>query len=161
MNVNQFVRVFLLLIAVTMFTVSCDKDLDANSDNTESGGKEAGESGKMWNRSETANETVKGVNLVLKFDEASQSFKGTLENLNTVVAPQVRVEVHVYDAAGKSIEFGPTQPGDMQPGSKKSVTLPTPKAGNFVKFQMHAEVGTSTGGGGEGSEGTGHEGEAG
>ena len=135
--------------------VSCQKN---ELGETEEGlGGEVGESGQLWNRGSTASEIVNGIKLILTYDAANESFKGTLENLNTKVAPQVRVEVHVYDAAGNSAEYGPTAPADMQAGEKRNVTLAAPGAGNFVTFAMHPEVGGSDSGegtgGGEGSEG--------
>ncbi|MCL3782678.1 hypothetical protein EMN47_20015 [Prolixibacteraceae bacterium JC049] len=139
-----------VLIALTTL-VACQKDdLEAG----EGQGGELGESGKQWARSATASEIVNGVKLILTFDENSQTFTGTLENLNTKVAPQVRVEVHVYDAAGNSIEYGPTTPGDMQPSEKRNVSLPAPNAGSFIKFAMHPEIAGGEGsGGGESGEG--------
>ena len=138
-----------MLIALVLVTISCQK----TNVSPEGLGGEAGESGTMWDRAATANEIVNGVNLILYFDETSESFVGTLENMNTTISPQVKVEVHVYDAAGKSTEFGPTTPGDMQAGEVRNVTLPAPGSGNFVQFNMHAEVGSSTSGGEGGSEG--------
>jgi hypothetical protein len=78
---------------------------------------------------------------VLAYNSSSQAFEGTLKNLNTSIAPQVRVEVHVYDAAGKSTEFGPTIPADMDPDETRNVTLEVVGAGSFVTFSMHPEVG--------------------
>ena len=132
-----------MLIAMFSILMSCQKD-----DLEEGLGGEDGESGVRWNRNDTANEVINGINLILVYDEPSGAFKGTLENLNTKVASQVRVEVHVYNANGKSTEYGPTTPADMQPGKKRDVTLAAPNAGNFVTFAMHPEVGSS---GGEGS----------
>lgn len=104
-------------------------------------GETGNESGTLWDRTATADETVNGIRLTLSFDEASQSFVGTLENINTVAVPQVRVETHVFDAVGNSIEYGPTTPADMAPGEIRMVTLPAPNAGAFVQFNMHPEVG--------------------
>lgn len=112
------------------------------------GGETGNESGTMWNAADTADEIVNGVRLILSYNSSTQAFEGTLENLNTTTAPQVRVEVHVFDAAGNSKEYGPTTPKDMAPKEKRNVSLPVPGAGNFVKFNMHPEVGSGNGGSG-------------
>lgn len=138
-----FMTLFMSIIIILSFACS------DNSTNPE-GSDEAGESGKSWAISDTAMEIVNGIRLTLSFNSTDQAFEGTLENLNTVVSPLVRVEVHVFDAAGKSNEYGPTTPKDMEPGEKRDVTLPVPGAGDIATFQMHPEVGS---GGGEGSGG--------
>ncbi|GEM_PF-2575365 len=149
---------YIIAIMICMALISCKKDDTTPVNSSESGegngtGAEAGESGLLWNRADVANETINGINLILSFDEATETFKGTLENTNTNVAQQVRVEIHVFDAKNNSKEYGPTTLGDMQPGEKRNVILPVPNAGNFVKFQMHPEVGNS--GSGESGEGSG------
>ena len=108
-----------------------------------SGGEGGNESGMLWNIDETADEIVNGIRLILAYDAASSSFVGTLENINTTTAPQVRVEVHVFDASGNSTEFGPTDPADMAPGAMRDVTLPITAGTSFVQFNMHPEVGGS------------------
>ena len=83
-----------------------------------------------------------GARLVLKYDAASNSFKGTVENTTSGVLDRVRVEVHLSNGT----ELGPTTPTDMAPGEVAAINLPaTP--GPFTGWTAHAEVG----GGGEGS----------
>lgn len=152
------VLILLLFLSVSVATTSCQKDSESENgselaegkggEGNESGGEgneggnEGGnESGVMWNRTDQANEIVNGIRLILSYDQTTQSFVGTLENLNTTIAPLVRVEVHVFDSAGNSIEYGPTTPGNMNPGEIRNVILPVPGAGNFVTFNMHPEVG--------------------
>ena len=136
--------ILLVVYATTFLMSSCQKEdlIELN---------EQGESGQLWNRAETANETVNGVNLILIFDEDSQSFKGTIENINTNIAQQVKVEVHVVYADGTTKEYGPTIPEDMQAGEKRNVVLATPNASNFTGFRMHPELGGSCGESEEGS----------
>ena len=107
------------------------------------GGEEGNESGLLWNKEDTADEIVNGVHLILDFDTLTESFIGTIENINTILAPQVRVEVHVYQSETSTEEFGPTTPGDMDPGAMRDVTLPITPGTEFVKFNMHPEVGSS------------------
>lgn len=168
MHTTKFFKPFLLLLTL-LLAIACSDNATgpevsggegSGIEGPEGTGGEQGESGTMWNINDTADEIVNGVKLILNYNLVSQAFEGTLENMNTNVAQQVRVEVHVYDAAGNSQEFGPTTPGDMTPGEKRNVTLPIPGAGSIAKFQMHAEVGSSSSGGegsgGEGSEGGGN-----
>ncbi|TKG88244.1 hypothetical protein EYV94_27300 [Puteibacter caeruleilacunae] len=159
---KRFKMIYSLFFLLMLVATSCQESEMEGAEGTEGQGGEIGESGQQWDRSATANEIINGVNLILTYDATSESFKGTLENLNTKVAPQVRVEVHVYDAAGNSTEYGPTTPKDMQAGEKHNVVLATPGAGSFVTFAMHPEVGGSgseagEGSGGESGESAGHE----
>lgn len=124
-------------------TVACKKQTPTPNVSGETGN----ESGILWNKNDTANEIVNGLHLILYYDPLSQAFKGTLENTNTVMAPLTRVEVHVFDVNNNSKEYGPTPSVNMQPGTKRNVTLPVPGAGAFVKFNMHPEVGSSSSGG--------------
>lgn len=136
-----------ILVLGLFTTTACEKDNDAAAPSTEGGNEGGNESGMLWNASDTADEIVNGLNLVLYYDPASQEFKGTLENLNTTVAPATRVEVHVFDVNNQSTEYGPTPSVDMQPGAKRNVTLSVQGVGAFVQFNMHPEVGSSSSGG--------------
>lgn len=137
------------LIFTLILVTSCEKD-DTSLD-----GELGDESGIKWDADETAEEIMNGIKLILSYNATAESFEGTLENLNTSISPQVRVEVHVFDAAGKSKEYGPTTPADMDPGEVRNVSLPTTGAGAFVSFSMHPEVGSGGEGSGEGPEGSG------
>ena len=140
---RQLKMVIPLVMTISFILVtSCEKD------DTSPNGELGDESGIRWDADTTAEEIVNGIKLILSFNASEDAFEGTLENLNTVISPQVRVEVHVFDAAGKSTEYGPTTPADMDPGEVRDVSLPTPGIGAFVSFSMHPEVGS----GGEGSE---------
>lgn len=141
---RRFIRFFSMFFLMTLVFTSCDKgnEMAEGPEGPEGSGGEGGnESGVLWNAADTADEIVNGIRLILTYDAASNSFVGTVENLNTTIAPQVRVEVHVFDAAGNSTEYGPTTPADMNPGETRNVTLPVPGAGSFVTFNMHPEVG--------------------
>lgn len=106
-----------------------------------SGGEGGNESGTLWNIADTADETVNGLRLIISYDSATQTFTGTLENLNSTTMPQTRFEVHVFDAAGNSTEYGPSTPVDMAPGETRNVSLQVTGAQNFVQFNMHPEFG--------------------
>ena len=147
--VNKKFGLIIMLMALLVFGLgACKKQNVApggeGAEGTEgsgSGGEAGNESGILWNIDSTAIEIVNGVKLTLSYDQATETFNGTLENLNTTIAPQVRVEVHVFDSANNSTEYGPTTPTDMNPGATMNVSLPAPGSGNGVKFNMHPEVG--------------------
>ena len=84
-----------------------------------------------------------GARLILSYDAASNSFKGTVENTTNNVLTRVRVEVHLSNGT----ELGPTTPTDMAPGEVAAINLPATPA-SFTGWTAHAEVGA----GGEGSE---------
>ena len=84
-----------------------------------------------------------GARLILSYDAASNSFKGTVENTTNNVLTRVRVEVHLSNGT----ELGPTTPTDMAPGEVAAINLPLTPA-SFTGWTAHAEVGA----GGEGSE---------
>ena len=139
-------KISLILLTIsTVFFTSCNQN---NGEGPEGLGGEGGnESGMIWAIDETANEIVNGINLILTYNAATSTFEGTMENLNTTTAPQVRVEVHVFDASNNSTEFGPTTPIDMTPGQMVNVSLPITPNSAYVSFNMHPEVGGGNSGG--------------
>ena len=92
-----------------------------------------------------------GAHLILAYDAATNSFKGTVKNTTGAILPQVRVEVHLSNG----VELGPTTPKDLAPGEQIPVTLMA-EGPPFDKWTAHPEVGGSGGegagehGGGEG-----------
>ena len=139
-------KINLVLVAIiAMILTSCSQN---NGEGPEGLGGEGGnESGMIWAIDQTANEVVNGIHLILTYNANANAFEGTMENTNTTTAPQVRVEVHVFDSANNSMEFGPTTPVDMPPGDIQNVSLPIAANTNFVSFNMHPEVGSSGSGG--------------
>ena len=134
-----------------------------HSESRERGGESAGESGQHNEASErggeassvdalarnaTFDEVRGGARLVLKFDDASNSFLGTVENTSDQVLTRVRVEVHLDNGA----ELGPTTPTDLAPGETLDIVLPsTPES--FNSWTTHAEIGSGEGGSEHGSSG--------
>ena len=111
-----------------------------------SGGSEEG-SANMLAPDETFDVVRSGARLIMSYDAASNSFKGTVENTTNSVLTRVRIEVHLSNGA----ELGPTTPVDMAPGSVYSIVMPSTQA-SFTGWVPHAEVGSGEGsGGGEGS----------
>ena len=95
----------------------------------------------------TFDEVRNGARLVLAYDDASNSFRGSVENVSNSVLTRVRVEIHLDNGA----ELGPTTPTDLAPGETLDIVLPsTPES--VHTWTTHAEFGGGEGGG-EGSEG--------
>ena len=106
-------------------------------------GGEEGSGANALAPDETFDEVRSGARLILSYDAASNSFKGTVENTTDGVLDRVRIEVHLSNGA----ELGPTTPTDMAPGEVVAINLPATTA-SFTGWTAHAEVGA----GGEGSE---------
>jgi hypothetical protein len=148
-----------ILILTTLFFVmgmaitSCSTDDEGGGmgegaeGNHMENGNEQGESGTVWSINDTADEIVNGIRTIITFNAATNAFEGTLENLNTNVAQQTRLEVHIIDANDNATEFGPTPGVDMQPGATRNISLPISAGVTFVEFTMHTEVGAAGSGG--------------
>ena len=119
---------------------------ESGSESGGSGGEEG--SGATLGLNETFDIVRGGARLILSYDAASNSFKGTVENTTNNVLIRVRIEVHLSNGT----ELGPTAPVDMAPGQVLTIDLPA-TAASFTGWVAHAEVG----GGGEGSGGEGSE----
>ncbi len=119
---------------------------------TGAGGEEA--SAATLAPGETFDMVRSGARLILSYDAASNSFRGTVENTTTSVLTDVRIEVHLSNGT----ELGPTTRVDMAPGEVRAVTLASTQA-PFTGWIAHAEVGGGEGGGESGGEhGSGGEG---
>ena len=127
----------------------------------EAGRGEAAEGGNvtLLTPDQTYEETSGGARLQLAFDPAANAFVGTAENTTSRTLTRVRVEVHLSNGT----ELGPTTPTDLPAGQTLRLTLPS-TAAPFDTWSAHVEVGSGEAGegsgGGEGSEGAGHEGGA-
>jgi len=115
-------------------------------DRDRGGNAEGEESGTEYALTETYDQVRNGARLILAYDAQSNSFNGTVENTTTRTLKRVRVEVHLSN--GK--ELGPTTPGDLGPGEKRSVRL-TAISADFDRWSAHPEVGNEEHGGSEGS----------
>ena len=101
-------------------------------------------------------EVRNGARLVLKFDDASNSFRGSVENVSDRLLTRVRVEIHLDNGT----ELGPTTPTDLAPGETLEIVLPsTPES--FSAWTTHAEFGGGEGGGEHGAGAEGSEGSEG
>ncbi|MDE2860947.1 MAG: hypothetical protein OYI31_03905 [Chloroflexota bacterium] len=121
-----------------------------------SGGSEEGSSANQLAPDETFDMVRSGARLILSYDAASNSFKGTVENTTSQILTRVRIEVHLSNGT----ELGPTTPVDLAPGQVANVTLMSTQA-PFTGWVAHAEVGGGEGGGESGSESGGEHGSGG
>lgn len=98
-----------------------------------------------------------GAHLIMAYDAASNSFKGTVTNTTGSILPQVRVEIHLSNG----VELGPTPSIDLAPDETRPIVLQA-MGPPFDRWTAHPEVGPSTGSGGEGgAEGGGEHGQGG
>ena len=118
---------------------------------------EGEESGTRLALDEIYDTVRNGARLILRYDSASNSFVGTVENTTENILRRVRVEVHLSNGT----ELGPTTPVDLAPGEVIDVTV-SAAGEEFTGWTPHAEVDTGDGGEhGEGGEGGGEHGEGG
>ncbi len=116
------------------------------------GGSEEGSGANQLAPDETFDMVRGGARLIMSYDAASNSFKGTVENTTSQVLTRVRIEVHLSNGT----ELGPTTPVDMSPGQVLPVNLPSTQA-SFTGWIAHAEVGGGESGEGGGEHGGGGE----
>jgi len=106
------------------------------------------ESGKRLAKHEKWDATRKGARLILAYDAATQSFKGTVVNTTSKTLPDVRVEVHLSNG----VELGPTKRTDLKPGAKLTVELAVTNP-KFKWWTTHPEHGREEHGKGHEEEG--------
>ncbi len=140
---------FALIAGIT----GCSTDEEnPSTENPVAGGGSDEESANQLTLAETYDHTRKGARLIMAYDEATNTFKGTVENTTNAVLQQVRVEIHLFNSQGANPtdpELGPTTPRDLAPGEKipiELVAIDEP----FDMWVAHPEVGPSSGGSGEG-----------
>ena len=124
---------------------------EGRGEGSEDGGEEG--SANMLAPDETFDMVRSGARLILNYDAASNSFKGTVENTTTDILTNVRIEVHLSNGT----ELGPTTSIDMASGQMAMVELASTQA-PFTGWVAHAEVGGGEGGGEHDSSTSGGEG---
>jgi hypothetical protein len=102
-----------------------------------SGGEE--ESTVQLALSDTYDNVRAGAHLIMSYDAATNSFKGTVKNTTNGTLTRVRVEIHLSNG----VELGPTPPVDLAPGETRPIVLKATGTG-FDKWTAHPEVGGST-----------------
>ena len=113
---------------------------EGGGESGESGGEEA--SANQLAPNETFDMVRGGARLILKYEAATNAFKGIVENTTNSVLNNVRIEVHLSNRT----ELGPTTPVNMAPREVMGVILPSTQA-PFTGWVAHAEVGGGEGGG--------------
>ncbi len=93
--------------------------------------------------------TRNGARLVMRYDEANNSFVGKVANMSKATLTRVRVEIHLSNG----VELGPTTPTDVPAGYMLSVTMPATDQ-PFDSWAPHAEFGQGEAGA-EGASGEG------
>jgi len=106
------------------------------------------EGGVRVRKNEKWDKTRNGARLILAYNAATQSFKGTVQNTTSRILSEVRVEVH----RSNRVELGPTKRIDLKPGQKIPVEL-SAASQRFTWWTTHPEHGSEEG------HGPGHEGE--
>ena len=138
---------------------------ESGGEGAEGGGESGGESGgagseegsaNMLAPDETFDAVRSGARLIMSYDAASNSFKGTVENTTNGVLDRVRIEVHLSNGT----ELGPTTPQALAPGEAAPITLPSTQA-SFTGWVAHAEVGSGSEGSGSGGKSAGEQGGSG
>ena len=104
----------------------------------ESGGEggEAGEPGTLYGITETARQSRRGVDLVIRYDEAAARFAGTVTNTTGAPVADVRVEIHLSNG----VELGPTPLLTLKPDQRSQVVLDA-RGQDFAAWQVHIEIG--------------------
>ena len=143
---------FTLILIASLTGCSSDQENPATANIVAGGGSDE-ESANQLTLAETYDHTRKGARLIMAYDKATNTFKGTVENTTNAILQQVRVEIHLFNSQGPNPtdpELGPTPPVDLAPGEKipiELIALDEP----FDMWVAHPEVGpSSSGGGGEG-----------
>ncbi len=85
---------------------------------------------------ETYDHVRLGTRLILNYDEESNRFLGSVENVSDNTLHNVRVEVHLSNG----VELGPTERTSLALGQKVDVSLHA-GSGDFESYSAHAEVG--------------------
>ena len=158
---KPYCGILIAIIAVLIASIIGCSGSDETSGDTEenlgtanpiAAGESDEESANQLTLAETYDHTRKGARLILAYDEATNTFKGTVENTTNAVLQQVRVEIHLFNSQGPNPtdpELGPTPPVDLAPGQQIPIELIAVNE-PFDMWVAHPEVGPSSGGGAEG-----------
>ena len=100
-------------------------------------GGESGESGTRYGPADEARELRGGVELVMRFEQGTERFAGTVRNTTSQTVRDVRVEIHLSNG----VELGPTPRVDLGGGETRPVEL---DAGSqaFDWWTVHVELGS-------------------
>ncbi len=156
---NHYLAILIAITSVLIVSVMGCSRTDEVSDEREENpvttnpavaGESDEESKVQLALTDTYDNVRNGAHLILSYDAAGNSFKGTVRNTTDAILPQVRVEVHLSNG----VELGPTTPVDLAPGAQIPIEL-IAEGPPFDRWTAHPEVG------GSGAEGGGEHGEGG
>ena len=150
---TQFVAYAILIVLLSVGLMACGESPisptvpeahgaeSGNESGSEgsSGSGEPGESGTRYGLADTATEIRSGVNLVMRYDAAAQSFTGTVTNTTAAAVADVRVEIHLSNG----IELGPTPRVTLNAGEAQPVVLAA-NGQNFTGWSVHVEIGSGS-----------------
>ena len=163
----NFGTLTLLVVILMVAALGCERatppmipTTPGEADGTMPTGADDEESTVQLALTDTYDNIRNGAHLIMAYDEATNSFKGTVTNTTAAILPQVRVEIHLSNGGVTVEELGPTPtpPVDLDPGGTLDIEL-IPTVPLFDMWTAHPEVGASSGGGGEGgAEGGGEHG---
>jgi hypothetical protein len=94
---------------------SCEEEGEEEGEHEEEGE----ESGTQYSKGDTLDEVFNGARLIMSYDDGTNLFTGTVENVTDDPLCYVRVEVHLNNG----IEVGPTDEIDLDPGATIDVEL--------------------------------------
>ena len=140
--------IFTLLVAILMAALGCDR---ATQQTTPIIPADDEESTVQLALTDTYDNIRNGAHLIMAYDPASKSFKGTVTNTTDAILPQVRVEIHLSKGGVTTAELGPTTPKDLAPGETQDIVL-MEEGPPFDMWTAHPEVGASSSGGEGGGE---------
>ncbi len=150
---NYLAILTMIAFALIAGITGCSTDEEnPSTENPVAGGRSDEESANQLTLAETYDHTRKGARLIMAYDAATNTFKGTVENTTNAILQQVRVEIHLFNSQGPNPpdpELGPTAPRDLAPGEIIPIELMA-VAEPFDMWVAHPEVGPSSGGGAEG-----------
>ena len=141
---------FMLILIAGIIGCTRDDETSDTGENPVAAGASDEESTVQLALIDTYDNVRNGAHLIMSYDAATNSFKGTVKNTTGAILPQVRVEVHLSNG----VELGPTPPVDLAPGEQIPIELMAEGA-PFDKWTAHPEVG------GSGAESGGEHGEGG
>ena len=122
---KHYLAIFTMIaFALIAGIIGCSSDEENPvTANPIAGGGSDEESANQLTLAETYDHTRKGARLIMDYDKATNTFKGTVENTTNAVLQQVRVEIHLFNSQGPNPpdpELGPTPPVDLSPRSKNT-----------------------------------------
>lgn len=126
MRKRRFI-VMLALVVVLLTILACSNPTSHNE-----------ESGTQYGIGDTCYEVKNGLRLIIAYEDSTDSFVGTVENVSSELIADVRVEIHLDSGT----ELGPTTYTDLEPEQITNIILEV-NGEAFVTWEVHAESGTS------------------